>query len=883
MFKQMLRILMVMAVVFGAHGAPYGLAATIALPKSGQTGCWDVNGNSIICATNPLATGQDGKLQKGTAWPTPRFIDNKQSDGLTSTGTVTDDLTGLIWLKDAGCFATVGGIAKGTSSATSTLTWPNALTWSNSLKNGDCTLVDGSVAGDWRLPSRKELQSLLDRQNATPALPTGHPFSGVQSNWYWSSSTSVNDVARSAGDVDMFVGNINGGLKNFSRYVWPVRAGQFGDSVISVLPAAKDFGAVAVSGSSSQTFTISNGGAASRLHVNAMVLSGTDAGQFALNVGNGTGGTCGSTTPIIAPGGNCTVSVTFSPGSTGAKSASLRVSGSDVNTPNVTIALSGTGGLSYIVSYNGNTNTGGTAPVDASSPYATGATVTVKTNSGTLTKTGFTFSSWNTAANGSGANYAPAATFAIAANTTLYAIWTAIPATTPAPTPAPPAPDPTPTPMIYISPLVDSFNTGSGRITLYSGQSISLANNGQSGTIINLPGVGSNAVTITIPGSGSTTITTDTSGTVLKIQQVTFGGQRVASFIVIQGSATFSAATAGQVLVATSGGCGITADSRDSRISASPTAITVTSGSVTLPVGFGVNSLLTGETIELNSDGTPGRIRLGNGSGSTGDNRILSITSLGQQAWIPVLNGTPSRFSDGRTLRDAIVSAIVKAVPGLSYTGERNDGSLRFRDTSGTIISTLPIGAIEINPSLPDGVTLEADGRIRIVTQGLVTRLAPAVGDLAGLVGSIGTVCPTCQTQLLENGRLSLQAGNVRYLFGGGWVLQSSPGSASGFDNLNGILRYTTATGERTLLYPALADRTTLTTLLQSADSRSNVVEQNNGTVIVTLGGVTYTLIPDYTTAPAPTNHANEQIWRENDGRLMLRNGDGSVQGFTLR
>lgn len=40
------------------------------------------------------STGDDGESQKGVAWPNYRFTDN-------SDGTVTDNLTGLIWLKDA--------------------------------------------------------------------------------------------------------------------------------------------------------------------------------------------------------------------------------------------------------------------------------------------------------------------------------------------------------------------------------------------------------------------------------------------------------------------------------------------------------------------------------------------------------------------------------------------------------------------------------------------------------------------------------------------------------------------------------------------------------------------------------------------------------------
>jgi uncharacterized repeat protein (TIGR02543 family) len=76
----------------------------------------------------------------------------------------------------------------------------------------------------------------------------------------------------------------------------------------------------------------------------------------------------------------------------------------------------------YTVGYDGNGFTGGTAPTDASSPYDHGSTVTVL-GAGSLVKTGYTFTGWNTAANGSGTAYSPSATFTITTNTTLYAQW----------------------------------------------------------------------------------------------------------------------------------------------------------------------------------------------------------------------------------------------------------------------------------------------------------------------------------------------------------------------------------------------------------------------------------------------------------------------------
>ncbi len=77
------------------------------------------------------------------------------------------------------------------------------------------------------------------------------------------------------------------------------------------------------------------------------------------------------------------------------------------------------------VTYNGNGATGGSVPVDGSSPYKSGSTVTVLGNTGNLVDTGYTFSGWNTAANGTGTSYAAGNTFTISANTTLYAQWRA--------------------------------------------------------------------------------------------------------------------------------------------------------------------------------------------------------------------------------------------------------------------------------------------------------------------------------------------------------------------------------------------------------------------------------------------------------------------------
>ncbi|WP_172674127.1 InlB B-repeat-containing protein [Syntrophomonas palmitatica] len=77
----------------------------------------------------------------------------------------------------------------------------------------------------------------------------------------------------------------------------------------------------------------------------------------------------------------------------------------------------------YTVTYDGNGSTGGSVPTD-SNQYYQNDTVTVIGNTGSLVKTGFGFTGWNTAADGSGDAYNADSTFAMGtANITLYAQW----------------------------------------------------------------------------------------------------------------------------------------------------------------------------------------------------------------------------------------------------------------------------------------------------------------------------------------------------------------------------------------------------------------------------------------------------------------------------
>jgi len=141
-------------------------------------------------------------------------------------GTITDTITGLIWLKDANC-PELGGPRN----------WLTANQAAWSLADGMCGLSDGSSPGDWRLPTSDEW-AVVTAQASTngctspgPFIPDewgggcwseGDPFHDVLSARYWSSTSSP--ASPSAYYVNLANGSTSTDSRIISYYVWPVRA-----------------------------------------------------------------------------------------------------------------------------------------------------------------------------------------------------------------------------------------------------------------------------------------------------------------------------------------------------------------------------------------------------------------------------------------------------------------------------------------------------------------------------------------------------------------------------------------------------------------------------------------------------------------------------------
>ncbi len=143
--------------------------------------------------TDGDVSGEDGELQKGLAWPSPRFVDN-------GDGTTTDNLTGLMW--------------ETSPSAT-------PYDWETTLSNLPAKNTGGY--SDWRMPNRNELRSLINyRYGTLSSWFSSQGFSNIQNDYYWTSTTDY-FVKSYAFVFHMQYGDGTGRTKTNMSLLWAVR------------------------------------------------------------------------------------------------------------------------------------------------------------------------------------------------------------------------------------------------------------------------------------------------------------------------------------------------------------------------------------------------------------------------------------------------------------------------------------------------------------------------------------------------------------------------------------------------------------------------------------------------------------------------------------
>lgn len=431
-----------------------------------------------------------------------------------------------------------------------------------------------------------------------------------------------------------------------------------------------------------------------------------------------------------------------------------------------------------------------------------------------------------------------------------------------------------PQPEVPVTPTQPQTNiSGSGHFTLNSNQPVSLADDAAGATLTI-----ATVSPLSISMNGRTVGLQASSGSVLRIAQLTVNGKALLLPEVTSGQVQFTASSAGQILFSLAGGA-VVASTADTVLTAGPGQLVVSRGAVHLPANaFAAGAsadLYAGEVALLNAAGKVSRIRLGSADGSgnlAGDpiNTAAAPANLSLKARIPRLSGSVARLPAG--LEQTLATA-------LGGSGQQNSsGSFNFSAES--VLGLLPVGEIVIDASQADGVSLTNDGLARVVSSGVVVTLAPAPRDLHQFAGDLAQAFSGATLSVRDKGVMVARLAGVDYVFRPSAWVEPAIATAAFQQGSDGLLRYRDGRGGQQTLYPAFYDDSGIAAILSQLASGVSTAVQVDGSIVVRYGANTATLLPDWALSAAAPD--NPPWWLGGDGKVYVNDGR-VVQGMSVR
>lgn len=408
------------------------------------------------------------------------------------------------------------------------------------------------------------------------------------------------------------------------------------------------------------------------------------------------------------------------------------------------------------------------------------------------------------------------------------------------------------------------------------------------------PGIGQ--FSVQLPSGQEIKITPNETSTQFRLKYVTVDGVKTPVLQVIQGSATFVGSAANQIIASVLGGDSSTtlfvagaagASGQSGFDSSGNRIVTVTNGTATVSAnGFSAAApklLYAGETAVFDSTGSFNRARVGSYSGNSGiTGDPLSVSAgypfqLTINAKTPKLSGMSNRL--GKDLETSVLEQLTKA--GYTSVSTGTNG-VRVFTLNGASRRLMALGEVIVDTSRSDGVSTNTAGNLEVVSGGLVTTFAPALGSAEDLAALLQQADARFTLQHRSDGAYQGQISGRDYLARAGFSVTSDSGTAGLTINSDGSITLRDGKGNAQMLYPTFGDLTALKNQLLKINSGYTVQAAEDGSVTATLNGSSVKLVPDWQLLEAKSEHIGEGYWTGGP-QFLLRLDNYTAQGVTVK
>ncbi len=181
-----------------------------------------------------------------------------------------------------------------------------------------------------------------------------------------------------------------------------------------------------------------------------------------------------------------------------------------------------------------------------------------------------------------------------------------------------------------------------------------------------------------------------------------------------------------------------------------------------LPLSLVSGKVFADETARWDSSGKVVQVRLTTNVGAGGDPWKSALpASVQRLPAVADLRGTPGRLN-GSTPLAGLAAAVSQAMGVAMQSWEQNNMGVVTLKFAGGALHVLPVGAVVVDTSVSDGVTV-ANGGVSVASQGLVVQVVPSTGNYTEFAARLRAVSADTSITVGNDGTMHFSLAGAMY------------------------------------------------------------------------------------------------------------------------